>query len=111
MASCFVSTSTCADKWSSLSDNTWGIEWSSSSLGFVRHTIVQSFVKSRIVSASYISVSVETLLPERDLVPFGIVIVVFIVYSQLDRWEIKKFKSRPNSQYSEQRVNWSRLIS
>ena len=45
---------------------------SSSSLGFVHHTIVQSL--------SYISVSVETLLPERDLAAFGI--VVFNVYSQ-----------------------------
>ena len=79
VASCLVSNSTCADRWSSLSDNAWG-----NNVVFIFFRICSSHnssvILSKIVSVSYILVSVETLLPERDLAAYGI--VVLNVYSQ-----------------------------
>ena len=58
---CFISNSTCADKWSSLSDNTWG-----NRVVFIFFRICSSHNSSvnlsRIVSASYISGSVVDML-------------------------------------------------
>ena len=41
-----------------------------------------SAILSKIVSVAYISVYVETLLPERDLAAFGIVVFNVGLYSQ-----------------------------